>query len=237
METVNRFAKNPLKFEPGEGWKYSFAHDVLGALIEVLSGEKFENYVKAHIFDPLGMTHSDFLHPLEDWDGFAKMYQYDRKAGRYTPAVSHWCFLGKEFAGGGGGCTSTVEDYIKFLEALRVGDVILKKETVTMMATDYLTDRQRAMYTYGTENIGYGLGMRAPRKDAVHREFGWAGAAGAYACVDQDLRLSFYYSQHVLNQPNRPLRRWLYETLRGDLLGETVHVPISMVDEHPELTY
>ena len=237
VETVNMFAKNPLEFEPGEGWKYSFAHDVLGALVEVLSGEKFENYVKAHIFDPLGMEHSTFLHPLEDWEGFANMYRYNTETKKFDRAWRFWCHLGKEFAGGGGGCISTVEDYIKFLEALRVGDVILKKETIAMMATDYLTDRQRAMYTYGTTNIGYGLGMRAPRKDAVHKEFGWAGAAGAYASVDPELNISFYYSQHVLNPPNRPLRPWIYQTIRADLLGEKVKVPIEMIDDNPNLTY
>lgn len=237
VETVNMFARTPLEFEPGEGWKYSFAHDVLGALVEVLSGEKFEHYVKTHIFDPLGMEHSTFLHPLEDWEGFAKMYQYDKKTGQVTPVFRHWCHLGKEFAGGGGGCISTVEDYIKFLEALRVGDVILKKETIAMMATDYLTEQQRTMYTYGTTNIGYGLGMRAPRKDAIHKEFGWAGAAGAYASVDPELNISFYYSQHVITPPNRHLRPWIYNTIRADLLGEKVNVPIETIDDNPTLTY
>ncbi len=237
VETVNQFAKIPLEFEPGEGWKYSMAHDVLGALVEVLSGEKFENYVKAHIFDPLGMEHSTFLHPVEDWEGFAKMYQYTKKTKKIDPVYNHWCFLGKAFAGGGGGGVSTVEDYIKFLEALRVGDVILKKETIAMMATDYLTEQQRAMYTYGTTNIGYGLGMRAPRKEAVHKEFGWAGAAGAYASVDPELNITFYYAQHVITPPNRPLRAWLYNTIRGDLLGEKVDVPFKQVDLTPELTY
>lgn len=237
VETVNMFAKNPLEFEPGEGWKYSFSHDVLGALVEVLSGEKFENYVKTHIFDPLGMEHSTFMHPLEDWEGFAKQYCYDSKTGRFLPAWRFWCHLGKEFAGGGGGCISTVEDYIKFLEAMRVGDMILKKETIAMMATDYLTDKQRATYTYGTTNIGYGLGMRAPRKDAVQKEFGWSGAAGAYASVDPELNLSFYYSQHVLKSPNRHLRPWLYQTIRADLLGEKIKVPINTSDDNPNLTY
>lgn len=237
VETVNMFAKNPLEFEPGEGWKYSFAHDVLGALVEVLSGEKFENYVKAHIFDPLGMEHSTFLHPLEDWEGFANMYCYDTETKKFDRAWRFWCHLGKEFAGGGGGCISTVEDYIKFLEALRVGDVILKKETIAMMATDYLTDRQRAMYIYGTTDSGYGLGMRAPRKDSIYKEFGWAGAAGAYASVDTDLNVSFYYSQHVITPPNRHLRKWLYNTIRADLLGEKVTVPIDAIDDTPNLTY
>ncbi len=237
VETVNMFAKNPLEFEPGEGWKYSFSHDVLGALVEILSGEKFENYVKAHIFDPLGMKNSTFLHPIEDWEGFARQFRYDSQNNQMMPAWRFWCHIGKEFAGGGGGCVSTVEDYIKFLEAMRIGDVILKKETIAMMATDYLTDQQRSMYSYSTTNIGYGLGMRAPRKEATHKEFGWAGAAGAYASVDPVNNVSFYYAQHVLRSPNRHLRRWLYETVRADLLGETVEVPITQVDNAPHLTY
>ena len=237
VETINMFAKNPLEFEPGEDWKYSFSHDVLGALVEVLSGEKFENYVKNHIFIPLDMNHSTFLHPLEDWNGFAKQYSYDSKTGEFVPVWRFWCHLGKDFAGGGGGCISTVEDYIKFLEAMRKGDIILKKETIALMATDHLTETQRKSYTYSTVNTGYGLGMRAPRKNAVHKEFGWSGAAGAYASVDPELNVSFYYSQHVLNSPNRPLRRYLYDVIRADLLGEKAQVPINMVDTQPHLTY
>lgn len=237
IETINMFAKNPLEFEPGECWKYSFSHDVLGALVEILSGEKFENYVKAHIFDPLGMEHSTFLHPLEDWNGFAKQYTYESKTGKFLPAWRYRCHLGKEFAGGGGGCISTVEDYIKFLEALRVGDLILKKETIAMMATDYLTDKQRATYPHRAFDKGYGLGMRTPSKNAVHKEFGWGGAAGAYASVDPELNISFYYSQHVLGAPNRHLRRWVYLAIRADLLGEKIVFPFDEVDENPTLTY
>jgi CubicO group peptidase (beta-lactamase class C family) len=236
VETVNMFAKTPLEFEPGEGWKYSVAHDVLGALVEVLSGEKFENYVKTHIFEPLGMSNSTFLHPLEDWDGFAKQYSYNVKTGEFSPAWRFWCHLGKAFAGGGGGCISTVEDYIKFLEALRLGDVILKKETIALMATDHLTEQQRAMYPKAS-NTGYGLGMRTPRQDPKQTDFGWSGAAGAYASVDPVHNFSFYYAQHVLKAPNRHLRPWLYRTIRADLLGEKIEVPIHEVDDTPSLTY
>ena len=237
IETVNAFAKNPLAFEPGEGWKYCFSHDVLAALVQILSGEKFEHYVKTHIFDPLGMVHSDFKHPAEDWNGFAKMYQYSKKTGKYSRAYHHKTYIGKDYVSGGGGCVSTVEDYIKFLEALRIGDVLLKKETLAMMATDCLTEHQRSMYAYSTTNIGYGLGMRAPRKDAVHKEFGWAGAAGAYASIDPELNVSFYYAQHVIAPPNRHLRPWIYNAVRADLLGETIEIPYRSTDLNPELTY
>ena len=237
VEMVNEIAKTPLEFEPGTGWRYSLCHDVLAALVEVLSGERFENYVKKHIFAPLGMENSDFLHPMEDWSGFARQFRYDSITGEYEPWWKNAYRPGKEYASGGAGCVSTVEDYIKFLEALRVGDVILKKETIAMMATDRLTEPQRQMYTYDKVVNGYGLGMRTPRLDPTWTEFGWGGAAGAYASVDPVNNITFYYAQHVLNAPTRPLRPWLYRTIRADLLGQKIHVPITQDDDNPGLTY
>jgi predicted phosphodiesterase len=172
VETACMFAKNPLLYEPGEGWKYSFAHDVIGALIEVISGEKFEVYVKKNIFDPLGMTNSDFLHPIEDWEGFAKQYQYSSTTGEFTPVWRFWCHLGKEFAGGGGGCVSTVEDYIKFLEAMRVGDVILKKDTIKLMSTHSLNEVQMNVYkkTHNNMVISNVNGSKNNKIDWIYRE-------------------------------------------------------------------
>ena len=237
LAMVNELAKAPLEFEPGTGWRYSLCHDVLAALVEVLSGEKFENYVKAHIFDPLGMEHSDFLHPVEDWNGFARQYQYNDTTKQFIPWWQNTYRPGVEYASGGAGCVSTVEDYIKFLEALRIGDIILKKETIAMMATDRLTEEQRAMYHFGNESIGYGLGMRTPRQNPKQTEFGWGGAAGAFASVDPINNFSIFYAQHVLASPNRPLRNWLYTTVRADLLGETVQVPELNTDPTPNVTY
>ena len=237
VEVVNVIAKTPLEFEPGTGWRYSLCHDVLAALVEVLSEEKFENYVKKHIFEPLGMESSVFLHPVEDWHGFARQFYYNSVTGEYEPRWKNAYRPGKEYASGGAGCVSTVEDYIKFLDALRVGDVILKKETIDMMATDRLTEQQRRMYTYDKVVNGYGLGMRTPRLDPTWTEFGWGGAAGAYASVDPVNNITFYYAQHVLNAPVRPLRPWLYRTIRADLLGQTIHVPITQEDDNPSLTY
>jgi len=237
VEMVNHLAKTPLEFEPGEGWFYSLSHDVLAALVEVLSGQKFEAYVKEHIFDPLGMEHSDFLHPMEDWEGLARQYRYDEENAYFQPWWDNTYRPGREYASGGAGCVSTVEDYIKFLEALRIGDVILKKDTISMMAKDRLTEQQRDMYTYGTEHTGYGLGMRAPRKDSTRPEFGWGGAAGAYASVDPVNNITFYYAQHVLFSPNRPLRPMLYDTIIADLKGETLDIPMPELTCDPSYTY
>ncbi len=225
VELVNQLAKEPLEFEPDEGWRYSLSHDVLAALVELLSGQKFEDYVKEHIFDPLGMENSDFMHPVEDWEGFARQFRYEEATKQYQPWWQNTYRPGKEYASGGAGCVSTVEDYIRFLEALRVGDVILKKQTIAMMAVDRLTEQQRAMYSYGTPSVGYGLGMRTPRQDPKHTDFGWGGAAGAFASVDPVNNVTFYYAQHVLMAPNVALRRWLYQTVRADLHGEKIHIP------------
>ena len=237
VEVVNVIAKTPLEFEPGTGWHYSLCHDVLAALVEVLSGQKFECYVKEHIFDPLGMENSDFLHPVEDWEGFARQYHYDIEIGEVQLRWNNAYRPGKEYASGGAGCVSTAEDYIKFLEALRIGDVILKKETIAMMATDRLTEQQRQMYTYDKVVNGYGLGMRTSRLDPTWTDFGWGGAAGAYASVDPVNNVTFYYAQHLLNSPVRNLRPWLYRTIRADLLGEKIQVPITQDDDTPSLTY
>ena len=237
VEVVNVIAKTPLEFEPGTGWHYSLCHDVLAALVEVLSGQKFECYVKEHIFDPLGMENSDFLHPVEDWEGFARQYHYDIEIGEVQLRWNNAYRPGKEYASGGAGCVSTAEDYIKFLEALRIGDVILKKETIAMMATDRLTEQQRQMYTYDTVVNGYGLGMRTSRLDPTWTDFGWGGAAGAYASVDPVNNVTFYYAQHLLNSPVRNLRPWLYRTIRADLLGQKIQVPITQDDDNPSLTY
>ncbi|MBR4888062.1 MAG: beta-lactamase family protein, partial [Clostridia bacterium] len=237
VETVNMFARTPLEFEPGEKWLYGLNHDVLGALIETISGEKFEDYVKKHIFEPLGMENSSFLHPIEDWEGFARQYTYEDETGKFLPTWRFWCHLGKEFAGGGGGCVSTVEDYIKFLEAMRTGGVILKKETIELMATDRLTEEQRKTYVKNSPDVGYGLGMRTPRGNPKCMDFGWDGAAGAYAAVDHVNNITIYYAQHVLNSPKRHLRSWFYNTVRADLLGEKVDVPFEEINGTPWWKY
>ena len=237
VELVNVMAKTPLMFEPGEGWQYSLCHDVLAALVEVLSGEKFENYVKAHIFDPLKMENSDFLHPMDDWDGFMRQFRYNSQTGELEPWWKNTYRPGSEYASGGAGCVSTVEDYIKFLEALRIGDVILKKETIDLMATDRLTPQQREMYTYRGTSSGYGLGMRTPLGDPEWTEFGWGGAAGAFASVDPVNNITIYYAQQVLASPVQPLRRSLYKVVRADLLNEKVATLGGLENFDPSVTY
>lgn len=238
LDVVKRLARTPLEFDPGEGWYYSLSHDVLAGLVEVLSGQKFNDYVKEHIFDPLGMENSTFLHPREDWEGFAKQYRYNAETKVFEPWAKNIYRPGREYASGGAGCVSTVDDFMKFLEALRIGDVILKKETIALMRKDRLTEKQRGMYTYGaSKTVGYGLGMRASREGTTRTEFGWGGAAGAYASVDYVNNVTIYYAQHVLLSPNAALRGYLYSMVKADLQGRKYEIPNLNLQISPDITY
>ena len=221
-EMMRYLAKEPLLFEPGDRWEYSLCHDVLAALVEVLANQPFEEYVKEYIFDPLGMNDTTFMLPNEEKDGLAAQYVF-RDGKAVSIGKSIWDYkLGSEYASGGAGAISTVDDYMKFLEALRTGDErILKMDTVKLMATDRLTEHQKRTY-WTKETHGYGLGVRCPKKDAPRSiDFGWGGAAGAWTGIDVKNGISIYFGTHMLDSPIRGLRSMLYRFIRANLLDES----------------
>ena len=209
-ELVRRLAEDPLLFEPGERWEYSLCHDVLGALIEVVSGVSYGEYVRKNIFEPLGMSASFFPHDERQLDEVVDQYVYSASVGVYERNRKNDYQVGWAYESGGAGCISTVEDYVKFMEALRVGGVILKKETIDLMATDRLTEAQKKAYWMAPLGYGYGLGQRCP-KDETLSDFGWGGAAGAYYAIDRKRGLTLYLATHVLSFAE-------YQNIRWDIL-------------------
>ena len=127
--------------------------------------------------------------------------------------------MGSEYINGGGGCISTVEDCMRFTEALRVGDVVLGRETIRMMATDQLNDLTRPFYTLNSRH-GYGLGVRCAKAGGQRQDFGWSGAAGAYLAIDPTENLSLFYTQHMLNSPNQKLLNFITDCVHKDLHPE-----------------
>ena len=215
-ETMKYLAKEPLLFEPGDRWEYSLCHDVLAALVEVISGEKFETYVKKNIFDVAGMSRSSFMLPEEELNTIAKQYRFEngRAVNVGKNIVSYK--LGSEYASGGAGGISTVDDYIKFLEALRTHK-LLKPKTLKLMMTDRLTEWQKRTYwTQATH--GYGLGVRCPKGDKQYTDFGWGGAACAYLAVDVENKISLFFGAHLLSSPAQGLRSMLYRFIRAELI-------------------
>lgn len=243
LAVVRCMAEDPLAFEPGETWRYSYSHDVLGAVVEVVSGQRFGDYVRDHIFLPLGVNAT--YHNESVQDKMAVQYRFingngesivaqqagvggcdDGRAEPVGPQVQG--VLGSGYDGGGGGITTTVSDYSKFCAALANGGVgatgerILAPGTIELLRTNQLTEQQRKTMTWSQlTGYGYGLGVRTLLDKAASGstgnvgEFGWGGAAGATVLVDPKLGLSMFYAHHMLN----PQESYYQPRLRNVLYG------------------
>ena len=226
-EVMKYLAQDPLAYEPGESWLYSLGHDVLAAIVEVVSGVRFGEYVKKHIFDPLGMKRSTFLLPDERLPEIAAQYKWlddEQKFVPIGPQITPYKF-GSRYESGGAGCVSTVEDYIVFLENLRSGEALLRRDTVKMMSTPQIPDKFTtdpkivSGRPFMQAGYSYGLGVRCPKPGVEKPDFGWGGAAGAYLAVLPEAEATIFYAQHVRNSPNRALRIELPTSLADDLRG------------------
>ena len=202
VEYMNLVGQLPLAFEPGERWMYGFSIDVLGAVIEVLSGKTLGEYLKETIFDPLGMKDTGFFVPAEKMDRVATLYHINEG----LKAEERWYETKKpEFESGGGGLYSSVRDYSRFAQMLLHGGTldgvrILGRKTVELISTDHLTPEQRKGDSWDTQRgYGYGLGVRVmtnPELAGINGsvgEWGWDGAFGNWFCVDPKENLTCVY--------------------------------------------
>lgn len=213
-ELLKAFAKIPLEAEPGDRWIYGISHDILAGLVEVVAGERFRDYVKRVIFDPLDMKDSMFGMPTAEVSArMARQYSYDDMTDRHIPSDNKVGFVfGTEYDSGGAGLISTVEDCGKFVYAMANGGVglngkrILSRRTIDLMRAPALTTEQRRTMNWNWQSgYTYGLGVRTMLEPTVSGsigpvgEFGWAGAAGAYMMIDPDNNLGVFYAEHMLN--------------------------------------
>ena len=215
-QVIDALAEDPLLFEPGDQYRYSLCHDVLGVLIEELSGQSLQEYVKTHIFDRLGMEDTFYQAGGDSVLGLAPLYRFRKDTGRRVlqPALDR---VGPCFVSGGGGCITTAEDYMKFAEGLRNGERLLKQHTIDLISRDHLTEHQKR--TFPIRNRNYGLGMWSPKEGQLQQDIGWGGAGGALLSVDRSRGMSFVYMQHMLNAPNQGLRSKLIRTFLTELEG------------------
>lgn len=183
-----------------------------GALAEVASGQSFGDYLKTHIFDPLGMDATGFA--LTDAVRSRMMTQYRRDPDTGTvsamPAENPY-ILSPKYESGGAGLISTVDDYVKFAAALTNGGQaadgtrILSSAAVNLMRTNRLDEVRLKDFNWPQlAGYGYGLGVRtliAPTRGGSLSpvgEFGWDGAAGCYVLTDPENRLTLFYAQQML---------------------------------------
>jgi CubicO group peptidase (beta-lactamase class C family) len=198
----------PLAFDPGTHWKYSMSHDVLAALIEVISGVTFGEFLQKEIFEPLKMNDTTFRIAEENRERLSTMY--DRaEDGTLSPntRMDAPYQSGCRYESGGGGLLSTIGDYSRFAQALaRGGELdgvrILSRKTIQLMATNHLGPQQ--LKDFNKPGYGYGLGVRVmidPADGGSNSsigEFGWAGLAGSWVLIDPKEQLSVVYMQQML---------------------------------------
>ncbi len=227
-ELVGSLCATTLGFEPGTHFRYSLCHDILGALVEIWSGQKLGDYMKKHIFEPLGMKNTFFGIDKSRVGDYAARYAYDTDGNVKRLPVECLYNLSEEYESGGAGLTSCTEDYALFLDALASGGVgktgarILSPFTVKLMGTNHLDDVRYKDFQALRPGYGYGLGVRThvdpTQSSSVSPvgEFGWDGAAGAFSMVDTKNKLSLTYFQHVHCWPLRiqtEMRNVLYSCI------------------------
>jgi len=208
VDVIRCIAKDPIGFEPGTHWRYSICHDVLAAVISLVSGKKFRDYVKENIFDPLGMTESVYHHTEETLARTATQYSFiqdghvdfdiveAQKRGREGAGyfikrnkAENTHVLGPEYDSGGAGIATTVGDYSKLIAALAGygkgvnGERILTPYSVQLMRTNHLNAEVIKDFNWPElRGYGYGLGVQThidPVKSGVISPVGEFSWGGA----------------------------------------------------------
>ncbi len=202
--TLTQMAENlasiPLWFHPGEQWEYGLCVDVQALVVERISGQSFDKYLRENVLDPLGMEETRYFVPEEDRHRFAAAYNRS-KDGQLTRTpdeeahsfnFNHW-----PLKPGGYGLTATIDDYMRFARMLvnkgaLEGVTILQPETVELMATNQLSDSiTNRSFLPNKGQVGFGIDfavrLRPPEPDenfGVVGEYFWDGAASTLFWVD-----------------------------------------------------
>ena len=208
-ETVRRMAALPMNAQPGERFVYGYNTDILGAVVEVASGQPLDAFLQAKIFEPLGLMDTSFYLPEAKAERLAAVYSIEE--GQLVRAVADTPFHGqghylegpRASFSGGAGLLSTTADYIRFLEAMRQGGgTILGRKSVESMTTNHIGDLQAFF-----PGSGFGLGFAvlldpgAGGELGSVGEFSWGGAYHTRYWVDPVEALTVVYMTQIIPAP------------------------------------
>ena len=212
-QIVDALAEKPLQFEPGTDFLYSMSHDVLPAIAEVVTGQRFSDYLKEHIFDPLGLATIGYTVKEKDQERVAAQFAFDwenQQLKQVSNEVRTYR-ISPCYESGGAGLISDVRDYSIFADTLACGGVskegmqILSPEMIQLWSANQLGPRSRRTFDeWKRLGYTYALGVRT-RVDLTKGglgtagEFGWDGAAGSCVFIDPYRHISIFYAMHVLD--------------------------------------
>ena len=233
---VDDLARVPLEFSPGTAWNYSVATDVLGYLVEKISGVAFADFLQQRILGPLGMVDTAFHVGDDKAARFAECYLQSPE-GKLAPLTTGRNFrLPTTCASGGGGLVSTAADYMRFCEMLRCGGALgevrlLGPKTVALMRANHLpggrdlADLSVSLFSEATyRGVGFGLGF-AMTTDVARTgiagsqgEYWWGGAASTAFWIDPVEDLSVVFLTQFMPSSQYPIRRELRTMINAAIL-------------------
>ena len=243
-EVTRQWASAPLVFQPGTEWNYGVSTDVLGRLVEIISGQPLDEFFASRIFAPLGMQDTSFgLRPEDDPESLARLYlATPGKPGgpssgmTFSEAMDRGAHRKPDFLSGGGGLVSTAGDYLRFVEMLRRGGSydggrLLSPRTIRQMRTNHLPGNAD-LVTYGRplfaetpmRGVGFGLGFSMVLDPAAYGvlsspgDYSWGGAASTAFYVDpvEDVTVQFF--TQLLPSSTLPIRNYLRQLVNQALV-------------------
>lgn len=234
-EFASLLGRAPLAFEPGESWRYGTSADVLGAVIEAVSGKRFGEYLEEEIFGPLGMKDTGFFVPEEKQSRLVTAYE-EGDGGCLIPykgnrlGIINAMDRKPAFESGGAGLVSTADDYARFAQMLLNGGQldgvrILNPRTVAFMTAGALNRRQeKALEAYFPNLCGYSYGclmrvMRSPGRARMFGhtgEYGWDGWLGCHFLNDPAIGLTFIFMMQQKDAGTTPVVRKLRNVVMSE---------------------
>lgn len=229
---IAQLEKLPLEYAPGTAWIYSVATDVVGFLVEIVSGRPYADFVREEILAPLKMTDTDFVVPEAKRDRFAQCYLLDEgRLERFTAYPNERYYAPPKLQSGGGGLAGTAQDYLRFARMLLNGGALdgvrlLSPKTVALMTANHLPDGKEiadltpaadAFNESGYRGIGFGLGVAVTLNPArtgipgTAGEFTWGGMASTTFFVDPKEEMAVVFMTQAIVDTARRVR------LRRDL--------------------
>jgi CubicO group peptidase (beta-lactamase class C family) len=240
-EMVERLGTLPLVMQPGSAWHYGINMDVLGRLIEVSSGQTFPDFLKEHVFEPLGMEDAGFFVPEDRIDRFAALYGQTPEGGMrlLDPPYTSQYRKPPAMPGGGGGMVATAHDYMRFAQMLLGqgeldGARLLGPRTVELMMTNHLSPvdfgPRPLRFTAGSDYANGGLGVGFGLTGSVITDsaltglpispgsFGWGGAASTFFWVDPLEDVAVVFMTQLLPSNSYPIRAHLMKGVNAAIV-------------------
>ncbi len=235
---VDTWASLPLLFDPGSEWAYSVATDVLGRLVEVVSGQRLDEFFRTRIFEPLGMEETGFWAGPELVGRLAALYVAHPETRLAVAADGSAASTPQRMLSGGGGLVGPAHDYHRFTQMLLHGGELdgvrlLSPSTVSYMTRNHLP-RGLDLEQFGRklfaetsyDGVGFGLGFSvtddpvASKVVSSRGEYGWGGAASTAFWIDPAEQMTVLFFTQLMPSSTHPIRRQLKTLVYQALLDE-----------------